>query len=152
QYGAGTVMIWDRGTYENLLAKKPVPQTVRSGIEAGQLELPLHGRKLKGKFALIRMRGKRQGKENWLLIKMNDEFARPERPDTEPRARNTGSGGSTTRIAASVSSGSRPKPPRQLPRVTHPDKIFYPDAGVTKGDVFAFYRRIARYLLPHLRN
>jgi bifunctional non-homologous end joining protein LigD len=77
QYGAGTVTIWDRGSYENLLAKKPVPQTVAAGIASGRLEFLLHGRKLRGKFALIRMRGQGRGKESWLLIKMNDEFARP---------------------------------------------------------------------------
>src|SRR5262245_56241231 len=37
-YGAGEVKIWDRGTYENLLADKPKPQTVSEGIEAGRLE------------------------------------------------------------------------------------------------------------------
>jgi bifunctional non-homologous end joining protein LigD len=42
--------------------------------------------------------------------------------------------------------------PRQLPVVTHADKILYPDAGITKGDVFAFYRRVARRLLPYLRD
>ena len=57
QYGAGKVTIWDQGTYDNLLADKPVPQTVTEGIEAGRLEFALHGKKLQGQFALIRMRG-----------------------------------------------------------------------------------------------
>src|SRR5205807_9652434 len=54
QYGAGTVSIWDHGTYENLLAEKPQPQTVAEGIESGHLEFVLHGKKLQGRFALIR--------------------------------------------------------------------------------------------------
>src|SRR5207244_12651236 len=78
QYGAGVVTIWDKGTYDNLLADKPVPQTVTEGIEAGRLEFTLHGKKLQGRFALIRMQGKGRGKDNWLLIKMKDELARPE--------------------------------------------------------------------------
>ena len=78
QYGAGTVAIWDRGTYDNLLAEKPVPQTVAEGIEAGRLEVALDGKKLRGRFALVRMRGKGRGKGNWLLIKMKDDLARPE--------------------------------------------------------------------------
>src|SRR5439155_15792149 len=78
QYGAGVVTIWDSGTYDNLLADKPVPQTVTQGIEAGRLEFTLHGKKLRGCFTLIHMRGKGRGKENWLLIKMKDELARPE--------------------------------------------------------------------------
>jgi bifunctional non-homologous end joining protein LigD len=36
--------------------------------------------------------------------------------------------------------------------VTHPERVYYPDAGITKGDVFEFYRRIAPRLLPHLRD
>src|SRR6266550_3954197 len=78
QYGAGTVSIWDHGAYENLMENKPEPQTVTEGIDAGRLEFVLHGEKLQGRFALIHMKGRdRGGKENWLLIKMKDEFARP---------------------------------------------------------------------------
>ena len=58
EYGAGTVKIWDKGTYENLLADKPQPQTIAEGIRNGQVEITLHGRKLKGKFALVRMTGR----------------------------------------------------------------------------------------------
>ncbi len=77
QYGAGTVTIWDQGTYDNVLADKPVPQTVTEGIEAGHLEIALHGKKLRGQFALIRMRGNGRGKAQWLLIKMQDALAQP---------------------------------------------------------------------------
>jgi bifunctional non-homologous end joining protein LigD len=63
QYGAGKVVIWDKGEY-NLL---------KGSIEAGNLEFELKGRKLKGKFALIRMK---KDQKNWLLIKMKDAFAR----------------------------------------------------------------------------
>jgi bifunctional non-homologous end joining protein LigD len=75
EYGAGTVTIWDRGTYENLLGEKGPPQSVIQGIEAGRLEIALHGRKLRGRFALVRMAGKAR-KESWLLIKMKDDLAR----------------------------------------------------------------------------
>src|SRR5947209_8344385 len=49
QYGAGTVHIWDHGTYDNLLAEKPIPQTITAAIKSGRLEFFLHGRKLRGK-------------------------------------------------------------------------------------------------------
>ncbi|KAF0143554.1 MAG: DNA ligase (ATP) [Nitrospirae bacterium] len=61
-YGAGTVVIWDRGTY-NLLA---------GGIYKGKIEIMLQGEKLKGVFVLTRMKGK---DKEWLLIKKNDEYA-----------------------------------------------------------------------------
>src|SRR6059058_3677628 len=72
-YGAGVVHIWDHGTYDNQLADKPEPRTVTEGIEAGRVEFALHGERLRGRFALVRMRGRGRGKENWLLIKMKDE-------------------------------------------------------------------------------
>ena len=75
-YGAGEVLIWDRGTYEHLPAAGPKPQTVAEAIAAGRLDFVLHGDKLRGRFVLLRMKGKERGKENWLLIKRSDEFAR----------------------------------------------------------------------------
>ena len=72
EYGAGQVLIWDHGTYENVLARKNPPQTVEEALRDGHLEVELRGRRLRGKFALIRTRlgGKKQ---NWLLIKMRDD-------------------------------------------------------------------------------
>lgn len=145
QYGAGTVAIWDRGTYDNLLIDKPVPQTVTEGIETGRLEFELHGKKLRGRFALIRMHGKGRGKYNWLLIKMKDEFARPE-PDADGRP---------ARKPKPVVSQSRLPASRQTAAdttFTNLDKVMYPDAGITKGQVLEFYRRIAPRLLPFLRD
>ena len=72
QYGGGTVMIWDTGTWE------PVTD-VDEGLEKGQLKFILHGKKLHGHWALIRMKGDRfgeKGKNNWLLIKEHDEYER----------------------------------------------------------------------------
>jgi bifunctional non-homologous end joining protein LigD len=90
QYGGGTVMIWDQGTWE------PVTD-VDEGLQKGQLKFILHGKKLKGHWALIRMKGDRfgeKGKNNWLLIKEHDEYERsPEDPaitDEEPDSAVTG--------------------------------------------------------------
>ena len=90
QYGGGTVMIWDQGTWE------PVTD-VDEGLQKGQLKFILHGKKLKGHWALIRMKGDRfgeKGKKNWLLIKEHDEYERsPEDPaitDEEPDSAVTG--------------------------------------------------------------
>src|SRR5437868_5576139 len=73
QYGAGHVDIWDSGTYENLSGSASITE----GIERGRLEFELHGKKLKGKFALVHMKGRDdRGKENWLLFKLRDQFAK----------------------------------------------------------------------------
>src|SRR6185312_13981092 len=75
EYGGGTVAIWDHGTYESLMGRKATPQTAAEAIEAGRIEFVMHGERLKGKFALIKMRGRGRGKPQWLLMKLKDEFA-----------------------------------------------------------------------------
>jgi bifunctional non-homologous end joining protein LigD len=71
QYGGGTVMVWDQGTWE--------PQEdAEEGFRTGRLKFVLHGEKLKGKWTLVRMGGRaaKEAKPNWLLIKEHDEFER----------------------------------------------------------------------------
>jgi len=74
QYGGGTVMVWDQGTWE----PQAISADVDAALRAGSLKFVLHGEKLKGKWALIRMGGKaaNEKKPNWLLIKEHDEFER----------------------------------------------------------------------------
>ena len=74
-YGAGSVMLWDRGTFE-LLGEMPGDQQ----IAKGDLKFRLNGEKLKGDFALVQMKGRSQGKnkdKDWLIIKKRDDFAVP---------------------------------------------------------------------------
>jgi bifunctional non-homologous end joining protein LigD len=73
QYGGGTVMVWDFGEWEPL-------GDVDQELEKGNLKFRLLGTKLKGKWALVRMKRSldRSNKPNWLLIKEKDEFAQPE--------------------------------------------------------------------------
>ena len=70
-YGAGSVMLWDRGTFD-LLGDMSGEQQ----IQRGDLKFRLHGEKLNGDFALVRMKGRGKGNE-WLIIKKRDEFATP---------------------------------------------------------------------------
>jgi bifunctional non-homologous end joining protein LigD len=73
QYGGGTVMVWDTGTWT------PLGDAER-GLREGHLKFELNGKKLKGSWALVRMHGRadRSGRDNWLLIKEKDEFSREE--------------------------------------------------------------------------
>jgi DNA ligase D-like protein (predicted 3'-phosphoesterase) len=76
-YGAGTVMVWDIGTYRNLREDKDMEQSFREG----KIEVWLDGKKLKGGYALIRTQGG-DGRK-WLLVKMKDEYAgQPPDPET----------------------------------------------------------------------
>jgi len=70
-YGAGSVMLWDRGTYEVLGGKTPQEQLAK-----GDFKFKLHGEKLKGEFAIVQMKGRGKGNE-WLLLKKQDAEARP---------------------------------------------------------------------------
>src|ERR1700730_14084890 len=70
-YGAGSVMLWDRGTYE-LLGDLPA----KAQMERGDFKFRLDGKKLNGEFAIVLMKNRSKGNE-WLLLKKKDEFADP---------------------------------------------------------------------------
>ncbi|MFO8015926.1 MAG: DNA polymerase ligase N-terminal domain-containing protein [Candidatus Woesearchaeota archaeon] len=71
QYGAGTVMVWDKGTYDNISEKDGKEISAESALEKGHLTFELSGKKLKGAFTLIKT--KREGQ--WLLMKKKDDHA-----------------------------------------------------------------------------
>ncbi|HLI76343.1 MAG TPA: DNA ligase D [Acidobacteriaceae bacterium] len=84
QYGGGTVMVWDQGTWW----PQPGHENVEAGLRTGSLKFELHGTKLRGKWTLVRMhstkpyggaegRWKTNDKPQWLLIKEHDAFERP---------------------------------------------------------------------------
>ncbi|HEX7982650.1 MAG TPA: non-homologous end-joining DNA ligase, partial [Duganella sp.] len=70
QYGAGKVIIWDKGYW------KPLDDP-RKALAAGNLKFELTGHKMHGKWVLVRMKGKGEKQEPWLLIKEKDDYARP---------------------------------------------------------------------------
>jgi len=72
QYGGGTVMVWDQGIWEPQAGHTDVD----GGLRTGSLKFIMHGTKMKGRWALIRMGGKaaNESKPNWLLIKEHDDF------------------------------------------------------------------------------
>lgn len=97
-YGAGTVMLWDRGPYRNLLAEKDPPLAMAEAWRRGLLEVWLEGDKLRGGYALKRFRD--GGKPQWLLIKMNDEGADARRNPVAMETRSVKSGRTLAQIAA----------------------------------------------------
>jgi len=75
EYGGGTVMVWDQGTWE------PEQEDVDAALQKGDFKFTLHGKKLKGSWVLVRTRGYgggSSGKSSWLLIKHRDEYASTE--------------------------------------------------------------------------
>ncbi len=84
QYGGGTVMLWDEGSWE------PIGDP-HQGLKKGKLEFRLHGKRLTGEWTLVRMRDreKDKGRHNWLLIKRSDEVAREGDNDSLLKRNNT---------------------------------------------------------------
>jgi DNA ligase D-like protein (predicted 3'-phosphoesterase) len=74
-YGAGTVLVWDRGTYRNLTEKDGRTIPVGEAIEGGHLSIWLKGERLRGGYALTRFKTGKD--EAWLLVKKDDEEADP---------------------------------------------------------------------------
>ena len=79
-YGAGAVIVWDRGTYRVI---DPPGKDAATSVRDGKLDIEMHGFKLRGAFTLVRTRGQSRrsssdNKEQWLLIKKKDQYASDE--------------------------------------------------------------------------
>src|SRR5580698_11456959 len=94
-YGAGSVMLWDRGTFTLLGDASGAEQIAR-----GDLKFQLHGEKLNGDFALVLMKGRGKGNA-WLILKKRDQFAVPGW-DVEAHAYSVLSGRTQAEIAGNL--------------------------------------------------
>lgn len=181
EYGGGTVLVWDRGTWE--------PEgDPHEAYDKGRLTFRLDGEKLHGTWHLIRMAKRpRERQESWLLIKADDAYARDESdPDIlEEEPLSVKSGRSIEEIAPSraiksstkkkavpkkpttssskkpISSAKRTAPTKATKErgieiagipLTHPERILWEEQGITKQALAEFYVNIAEWLLPHLVN
>lgn len=173
QYGGGTVLVWDRGTWE--------PEgDPHEGYAKGRLSFRLDGEKLHGTWHLVRMAKRpRERQESWLLIKADDAYARTgDEPDIlEESPLSVKSGRSIEEVAPGKTAKSPSKrkatskksaaPAKRATRankakvgdgevagvpLSNPDRVLWGDQGVTKQQLAEFYVGIADWLLPHLVN
>ena len=77
EYGGGTVMLWDRGTYTYGGTDPDPLGGLRRGYAKGDFKFVLHGKRLRGSWVLVRTRRGERGRSQWLLIKHRDEYAVP---------------------------------------------------------------------------
>ena len=163
EYGGGTVMLWDRGWWE--------PQgDPHEGYARGDLKFRLHGEKLRGSWVLARMKGKTGEKEgkNWLLIKKRDDAAvsGPEPGPVESMNLSVSTGRTMRQIASGTghrredkavwhdgAPGVGPniggaKPPGEV--LSNPDRVLYPEIGITKRALAQYYTDVADRIMPHL--
>lgn len=113
QYGGGTVMMWDEGTWEPL-------DDPHKGLKAGNLKFRLHGKRLSGGWAMVRMKPRPQdrGRANWLLIKHEDAAARDDAAEAwlETQATSITTGRRMEEIAANTPSEWRSRPKDAPPK------------------------------------
>ena len=98
EYGAGTVLVWDTGTYRNLTEQDGREVPVEQALQEGHLKFELHGSKLTGPYALTRVGG--SGRERWLLVKMAGEGADARRDPVRSEPNSVLSGRGLEEIAA----------------------------------------------------
>ncbi|MBC54620.1 MAG: DNA ligase [Gammaproteobacteria bacterium] len=103
EYGAGTVMAWDRGSYRNLRRKGDEALTMKESHAEGQIEVWLKGSKLQGGYVLKRFRNGK--KPQWLLIKMDDEEADGRRNPTSTENNSVKTGRDLKTITKAESGG-----------------------------------------------
>jgi len=106
QYGGGTVQLWDRGFWEPEGDLSP-----EEALAKGDLKFILAGERLKGSFVLVRMKKDRSGNKrtNWLLIKHQDEFAKPDSDDAILQEdKSVASGRRMSAIASGQGKGPKP--------------------------------------------
>lgn len=115
QYGGGTVMLWDFGTWE------PIENPIK-GFKSGKLKIRLGGERMKGGWALVRMKPRSGEKgENWLLIKEHDEHATEDGSTLLDADKSVSTGRSMDAIASGKAPAKRPrKSEKPLPKFIEP--------------------------------
>jgi bifunctional non-homologous end joining protein LigD len=130
EYGGGTVMLWDRGTWA------PVGDP-HEGLEEGKLKFRLHGERLKGGYMLVRMPPRpKEKRENWLLIKERDEAA----DDADPLLAEFTTSVTTGRSMEEIANGNS--------AVWHSNR---PAAGAPEGTARTRRREARNLSLPDFR-
>jgi bifunctional non-homologous end joining protein LigD len=139
EYGGGSVMLWDRGTYD-VLGDLPA----RDQLARGDFKIRLHGEKLNGDFAIVLMKGRGKGNE-WLLIKKKDDFAQPGW-DVEEHARSVLTGRTQEEIAANLPAHGAKRVKKKKEPKLKPAEL----AGAVERPMPATITPMAAYLADHI--
>lgn len=135
QYGAGKVIIWDKGTWEPL-------EDPHKGYRSGNLKFRIHGHKMHGNWVLVRMKGRGdERQESWLLIKEKDDYARPaaefsvvdEMPDSVKDLPMPHMSAKAPPKAKATKSGRTTKAKADAAAAKAVEKLAVQDAGTTPG-------------------
>jgi bifunctional non-homologous end joining protein LigD len=172
-YGAGTVEIWDKGTYKPSTESGDQEKTLLAMVKKGDIKLDLKGTYLNGRFALFRLKNEK-GNE-WMLVKKADDFS-VDKFDIEAVEPLKSKKNAKLKKRTKNNTASYPVPepvrPEDKPesiftdgekeksmdlsgkkvKLTNLTKVYWPSEGYTKGDLISYYYRISRYILPYLKD
>ncbi len=171
QYGSGTVMLWDKGTWESL------DEDPYNAYKKGHLRFNLHAEKLNGRWDLIRFKDE----NHWFLIKHQDKYAKKqaEYDITNALTKSIKTNYTIEELAdyyTHIGHNSNAKevttnelvcefetPLKEIKKeelsktqtrstfiITHPDKILYPEDNISKQEILYYYEQISEYILPYL--
>lgn len=158
QYGGGTVMLWDTGSWNPLF-------DVNKGLQEGILKFELNGKRLMGKWALIKLKDDEKSQDNWILVKEKDKFKNKEditHYKTSVKTKRTME--QITNNEKTVRN-SFAKIAKQLDKITdfsktitidgikitNPNKIMF-EPNIKKIDIIKYYVKIAKRIMPYLTN
>ena len=99
-YGAGTVIVWDIGTYENVTERDGRRVPITRALNDGHAVIELHGEKLRGGYALTRVGGGGSARERWILVKIRDSEADARRNPVSTQPESVLSGRTIEDVAA----------------------------------------------------
>ncbi len=139
EYGGGTVMLWDEGTWTPRFDPE-------KGLDAGSLKFRLNGHRLKGDWALVRMKQEAEDDDAWLLIKERDAFAK------KTAGIRTFTHGIRSGMTMSEIANAKTEDAYFGITLTSPDKIVFPDPAVTKKQLAEYYAAAAYRMLPYIRG
>ena len=126
-YGAGTVMLWDKGYF---IPKKDF----KASIKKGYYEFTLYGKRLKGSWKLLKYKD-----DNWLLIKEKDSFK------TFDKIEEFNTSIKSNKTMDEIKN-------KDSIKLSSPDKIMYKKSKTTKEDIFKYYEKISTIMLPYIKN
>ncbi len=142
EYGGGTVMLWDEGTYEPI-------NNFKGSYPKGNLKFILHGQRLKGAWSLVKFKD-----NNWLLIKEKDKYV----SNIDLKKYSTSI--KTNRTMQEITNNEKKTKLKTSKKdaivcgikITNPDKIIFKNPRVTKLDIALYYHKIAPKMLPLIEN
>ncbi len=140
-YGAGTVEIWDHGTFENVSEKDGKRIDLGAALEKGHVKVALHGKKLTTVFSLVRMREKQ-----WLLLRERENAGKNEKLRAQKITINEKTPGQIWKI------GSKKEKNEEGVVISNPEKVLFPKSKITKKEFVEYYQFIAKFMLPHMQD